>query len=78
MRMRIEADAELTPEEDTAVREAVQRYLATAEAPAPATTEHPGWTGTARLESMRGAGPTGPRAAWQEARDRGRPAREAG
>jgi hypothetical protein len=69
--VRIEADAELTPEEARAVRAALERYAATARGPAPADAG--GWTHTARGESIRGRAPAkGGRAAGQAARDRRR------
>ena len=63
MRLRMEAPAELTPEEAAAVRAALERY-------AEAGGRQPRWTQRAREEAVRGR-PVG-RAAWQEARDRRR------
>jgi hypothetical protein len=73
MRLRIEAPAELTPEEAAAVRAALERYAAATGGPAPAGGEQGRWTRTGREETIRGR-PVRPggRAAWQEARDRRR------
>jgi hypothetical protein len=63
MRLRIEAPAELTPQEAAAVRAALERYAAVG-------GQLPRWTRQAREEAIRDR-PRG-RAAWQEARDRRR------
>jgi hypothetical protein len=75
MRVRIEADAELTPEEATAVRAALERYATTSGSVKAASGDPAPW---ARAARPRRAGRrdvsarTGGRDAWQAARDRRR------
>jgi hypothetical protein len=80
IRVRIEADAELTPEEVTAVRAALERYAATSGSAMPASGDPAPWAGAARPGRARRrdvSARTGGRAEWQAARDRRRRTREA-
>jgi hypothetical protein len=71
MRLRIEAPAELTPEEAAAVRAALERYAA-AGGPAARAGHQARWTRRAREEALRRTVRLGGRTAWQGARDRRR------
>jgi hypothetical protein len=80
MRVRIEADAELTPEEVTAVRAALERFAATSGSVAAASGDPAPWARAARpRRAQRRDIParTGGREEWQAARDRRRRTREA-
>jgi hypothetical protein len=80
MRVRIEADAELTPEEETAVRTALERFAATsgpvmAAAGDPAPLARAARPPRARRRDVPAR--IGGREEWQAARDRRRRTREA-
>jgi hypothetical protein len=77
MRMRIEADAELSPEEATAVRAALERYAAAANREVSACGQPSPWARAARALGGEAGWRTGGREEWQAARDRRRRTREA-
>jgi hypothetical protein len=80
MRVRIEADAELTAEEVTAVRAALERYAATSGSAMPASGDPAPWARAARPLRARPRdvpARTGGRDAWQATRDHLRRTREA-
>jgi hypothetical protein len=78
MRVRIEADAELTPDEAAAVRAAIERF-AESGGPVPVSGDTDRWAGAARPRSARRERVvrTGGRDEWQAARDRRRRSKEA-
>jgi len=78
MRMHIQADGDLTPEEASAVHAALERYAATSRAALQERDEPGPWARAARARQGRGAGRarSGGRGDWQASRDRRRRAKE--